>query len=141
MIKNLLLMSTTCLLLLLMAACSTCRPVLYPNDHYQEVGDEQAQKDVQHAIDIAKKQGLDDASAANESLARSASRTAAHAGVNTAASVATGTVGVSSAAGAASSGLGLLIDWMFTKKQPKPLFKKHVELTLRKQGYQILGWK
>ena len=141
MIKNFLVISIACSLSLLMTACSTCRPVLYPNKHYQEVGDEQAQKDVQSAIEIAKKQGLDDSSASSESLARSASKTAARTGVNTAASVATGTVGVSSAAGAASSGLGLLIDWMFAKKQPKPLFKKHVELTLRKQGYQILGWK
>jgi hypothetical protein len=144
MIKEFWIISTACLLLLLMTACSTCstcRPVLYPNKHYHEVGEKQAQKDIQSAIEIAKKQGLDDTSASSDALARSASKTAAHAGVNTAASVATGTVGVSSAAGAASSGLGLLIDWMFAKKQPRPLFRKHVELTLRKQGYQVLGWK
>lgn len=130
-----------CLLLLTMAACSTCRPVLYPNEHYQEVGSEQAEKDILKAIKNAKKQGLDDASASNEQLAKTAGKTAARTGVNTAVNAASGSVGVSTAASAAGSGMGLLIDWLFVKKQPDPLFKKHVELTLAKQGYQVLGWK
>lgn len=120
--------------LLFLTACSTCKPVLYPNNHYNEVGQKQAEKDIQAAIDTAKKSGLDDSSTSNKALAKSASRSAASTGVRAA-------VGTSSVAGATSSGLGFLIDWMFTRKAPRPLFKKHVELTLRQQGYQILGWK
>ena len=127
--------------MLFLTACSTCRPVLYPNNHYKEVGHDQAQKDIQAAIDIAKKSGLDDSSTSNKELAKSASKTAANTSVNTAVNVASGTVGSGSVISATGSGLGFLIDWMFTKKAPKPLFKKHVELTLRQQGYQILGWK
>ena len=120
--------------MLFLTACSTCKPVLYPNNHYKEVGHDQAQKDIQAAIEIAKKSGLDDSSTSNKALAKSASRNAASTGVRAA-------VGTSSVAGASGSGLSFLIDWMFTKKAPKPLFRKHVELTLRQQGYQILGWK
>ena len=121
-------------ILLLFTACSTCKPVLYSNAHYQKVGPKQAEKDIQTAINMAKKAGLDNSSASNRALAKSASRNAASAGVSAA-------VGSTSVAGAAGSGLSFLIDWMFINKAPKPLFKKHVELTLRRQGYQVIGWK
>ena len=120
--------------ILLLTGCSSCKPVLYSNNHYIEVGHKQAQKDIQAAVDMAKKYGLDDASASNKTLAKSATRSAAGAGV-------TAAVGSSSIAGAAGSGMSFLIDWIFTSKAPKPLFKRHVEMTLRNQGYQILGWK
>ncbi|MBU8902692.1 MAG: hypothetical protein KOO69_08130 [Victivallales bacterium] len=120
--------------ILFMAACSTCKPVLYSNNHYKRVGSKQAERDIQTAIKMAKTQGLDDSSASNRTLAKSASRSAANTGVSTA-------LGSASVAGATGSGLSFLIDWMFTSKAPKPLFKKHVELTLRQQGYQVLGWK
>ena len=120
--------------LLFLTACSTCKPVLYSNNHYKKVGTKQAERDIQVAIKMAKAQGLDNASASNQALAKSASRNAASAGV-------TAAIGSASVAGAAGSGLSFLIDWMFINKVPKPLFKKHVELTLRQQGYQVIGWK
>ena len=120
--------------LLFLTACSTCKPVLYSNIHYKKVGTKQAERDIQVAIKMAKAQGLDNASASNQALAKSASRNAASAGV-------TAAIGSASVAGAAGSGLSFLIDWMFINKVPKPLFKKHVELTLRQQGYQVIGWK
>jgi len=120
--------------LLFLAACSTCKPVLYSNAHYRKVGPKQAEKDIQTAINMAKKSGLDNSSTSNRTLAKSASRNAASAGVSTA-------LGSASAAGAAGSGLSFLIDWMFIKKAPDPIFKRHVELTLRRQGYQVIGWK
>jgi hypothetical protein len=127
--------------MLFLAACSTCKPVLYPNRHYNEVGHKQALKDIQVAIEIAKQSGLNDASASNRTLAKSATKTAASTGVSAAGSIAIGSITSGSAIGAGASGLSFLIDWMFTQKAPEPLFKKHVELTLRKQGYQVLGWK
>ncbi len=127
--------------MLFLTACSTCEPVLYPNNHYKEVGHEQAQKDVQAAIDMAKKNGLDDSSRSNKALAKSASKAAANTGVNAAVSIASGSIASGTAISAAGNGLRFLIDWMFVKKNPGPLFKKHVELTLKQQGYQILGWK
>ncbi len=120
--------------MLFLAACSTCKPVLYSNNHYKRVGPKQAERDIQAAIKMAKTQGLDNSSASNRTLAKSASRNAASAGV-------TAAVGSASVAGAAGSGLSFLIDWMFTNKAPKPLFKKHVELTLSQQGYQVIGWQ
>jgi len=139
--KNVFILCVISSAMLFLTACSTCKPVLYPNNHYKEVGHDQAQKDIQAAIETAKKSGLDDSSTSNKKIARSASKTAANTSVNTAVSVASGTVGTGSVIGATGSGLSFLIDWMFTSKSPKPLFKKHVELTLRQQGYQILGWK
>ncbi|MDD5728609.1 MAG: hypothetical protein PHV59_08605 [Victivallales bacterium] len=131
----------SCGLLLLLTACSTCRPVLYPNGHYREVGREQAEKDIQSAIDNAKKQGLDDTSATHAALARSAGKTAAGTGAAVAVNAASGSAGMGSAASAAGGGMGLLIDWLFVKKTPRPLFRKHVELTLKEQGYQVIGWQ
>ena len=127
--------------ILFLAACSTCRPVLYPNNHYREVGSGQAEKDVQNAIDNAKRSGLDDSSSSRKALAKSASKRAAGTGVNAAVDIASGGIGSGTVIGAGGSGLSFLIDWMFSKKTPRPLFKKHVEFTLRQQGYQVLGWK
>ena len=31
---------------ILLSACATSRPVIYPNEHVQEVGDEQVRKDI-----------------------------------------------------------------------------------------------
>jgi hypothetical protein len=114
---------------------------LYPNAYYNKVGPEQAEKDIQAAIEIAKKGGLDDSPSSHKTLAKSASKTAANTGVSAASSMASGSVGTGTAIGAAGSGLSFLIDWMFIKKSPDPVFKKHVELTLTRQGYQVLGWK
>ena len=33
--------------ILFMTACSTCKPVLYSNNHYKRVGRKQAEKDIQ----------------------------------------------------------------------------------------------
>jgi hypothetical protein len=129
------------MMVLSLCACSTCEPVLYPNKYYNKVGKEQAEKDVRYAIKSAKGCGLDDSSTSDRSLAKSASRTAARTGVSTATSVAAGSIGTGTAISVTGSGLSFLIDWMFTKKAPEPMFRKHVELTLTKQGYQVLGWK
>ncbi|MDD5599155.1 MAG: hypothetical protein PHV82_14505 [Victivallaceae bacterium] len=127
--------------LLLLAACSACRPVLYPNAHYKKVGPEQAEKDIQTAIEMARSGGLDATPASHRTLAKSATKTAANTGVSAAVGVASGSAGAGTAIGAAGNGLGFLIDWMFVKKAPDPVFKRHVELTLSQQGYQVLGWK
>lgn len=132
--KKILFLICTSSAILFLTACSSCKPVLYSNNHYKRVGRKQAEKDIHTAIKMAKAQGLDDSSSSNKTLAKSASRSAASTGVSTA-------LGTASVAGATGSGLSFLIDWMFSSKAPKPLFKKHVELTLRQQGYQILGWK
>lgn len=132
--KKILFLICTSSAILFLTACSSCKPVLYSNNHYKRVGRKQAEKDIQAAVKMAKAQGLDDSSTSNRNLAKSASRSAASTGVSTA-------LGTASVAGATGSGLSFLIDWMFSSKAPKPLFKKHVELTLRQQGYQILGWK
>lgn len=132
--KNIFFVYSGSLLLLFLTACSTCKPVLYSNSHYLEVGPKQAEKDIQAAINMAKKSGLDNSSTSNRTLAKSASRNAASAGISAAA-------GSASVTGAAGSGASFLIDWMFINKAPDPLFKKHVELTLKRQGYQVIGWK
>ena len=132
--KKILFLFCMCSAILFVTGCSSCKPVLYSNNHYKRVGRKQAEKDIQTAIKMAKTQRLDDSSRSNKTLAKSASRSAASTGVSTA-------LGSASVASATGSGLSFLIDWMFTSKAPKPLFKKHVELTLRQQGYQVLGWK
>ncbi|MDD5699410.1 MAG: hypothetical protein PHH77_12420 [Victivallaceae bacterium] len=133
--------SVISLVFLLLSSCSTCKPVLYPNEHYRQVGAEQAEKDVRAALDAARRAGLDNTSSSNRTLAKSASRNAASAGVNTAVGAASGGIGAGTAISTAGSGTNFLIDWMFTPKTPDPCFRKYVELTLKKQGYQVIGWK
>jgi hypothetical protein len=58
--KTLKVLALSCLLLLV--ACSQKRPVLYPNYHLQEVGEETAQTEIDECISLAKEYGTSSSS-------------------------------------------------------------------------------
>ncbi|MCP3965877.1 MAG: hypothetical protein GY750_01565 [Lentisphaerae bacterium] len=128
-------------LALAISGCSTCSPVLYPNQYYKMVGKEQANKDVKVTIDEAKKDGYDDQSKSGKDLGKSAVKTAAGVGVNTGLSFALGGFGIGGIISAAIGGTSWLLECMFTKKQPDSVFKQYVETRLTEKGYKVIGWQ
>lgn len=126
---------------LIFSGCSTCNPVLYPNQYYKMVGRKQADKDVKSTLAEAKKAGYDDKSKSGNDLGKSAVKTAAGVGVNTGLSFALGGFGIGGIISAAVGGTSWLLECIFTKKQPDPVFKQYVETRLAEKGYKVIGWK
>jgi outer membrane lipoprotein SlyB len=131
-------LTLTCLLLLV--ACSQKRPVLYPNYHLQQVGDEAAQTEIDDCIRFAKEYG-----ASSSSSGKVAKSTAGGGAVGAAGGAATGavlgSVGRGAAAGAAGGAAVGCLQGLFGSREPDPVFRQFVERCLREKGYEPIGWK
>ena len=135
--KALILFTFLCLLLM---ACSQKRPVLYPNYHLQQVGEETAQTDIDECIQFAKEYG-----ASSGSSGEVAKRTTEGGAVGAAGGAASGAVfgsaGRGAAAGAAGGAAVGFVRGLFGSREPDPVFRQFVEKCLREKGYEPVGWK
>ena len=126
--------------LLLLVACSQKRPVLYPNYHLQEVGDETAQTEIDECISLAKEYGT-----SSSSSGKVAKRTAGGGAVGAAGGAASGavfgSVGRGAAAGAAGGAAVGCLQGLFRSPEPDPVFRRFVEKCLLEKGYEPIGWK
>jgi hypothetical protein len=126
--------------LLLLVACAQKRPVLYPNYHLQQVGDEAAQNEIDDCIRFAKEYG-----ASSSSSGKVAKSTAKGGAVGAAGGAATGAVlgsaGRGAAAGSAGGAAIGLTRGLFRSREPDPVFRRFVEKCLREKGYEPIGWK
>lgn len=124
---------------LLLAGCGMARPVLYPNAQVQQVGEAQAQKDIDECTQKA------EAYVQDNPAGDVAKTTAAGAVVGTAIGAAVGAItgdfGQGVAIGAASGGISGLFGGLFQVSQPSPVHKQFVERCLREKGYEPIGWK
>ena len=124
----------------LLAACATPQPVLYPNEHAKEVGDEHVRKDINECTQLA-----EDSGAASSGAAETAKETAGSASEGAATGAATGAVtgnaGTAAAVGAISRGMSRFFSGMRRNKGPSPAYKEIVERCLVDKGYEPVGWK
>lgn len=126
--------------LLVLTACAAKSPVLYPNGHYQHVGEAQAARDIAYCVQLADNAGLE--SAVGAEVAR---ETVLGAGVGAATGAAweaakDGAAGTAGASAAASGTAGFLRGLM-RSRDPNPIYKNFVEQCLRERGYQPIGWQ
>ena len=123
-----------------LSACAPKRPVLYPNDHFNAVGEEVAQRDIDECLRLAADRDLE--SKPGKEVATSTAKGAA---VGTAMGVAigavTGNLGRAAAAGAAGGGAGGCLGGLFHARDPDPLVRNFVEKCLQKKGYEPIGWR
>jgi hypothetical protein len=122
------------------AACAQQRPVLYPNAHYERVGTQVAEADVDACIRLA------DAYVGNTSPAeRTAKSTGVGAAAGSAIGAAVGAVhgnpGRGAAAGAAGGGTGGLVRGVLRGRKRDPIFQRYVERCLRDKGFETIGWR
>jgi hypothetical protein len=127
--------------LLLLSGCSSPRPVLYPNKHYQQAGSEQATRDIDDAIKAADERNMTHSNDGKEAV-----RTSVNSGVSAgtvvgAGAAAGGGIGGGTVVSAAGAGASGLVQWMFNHGQPDPLFRGFVETYLKNKGYQVIGWQ
>ncbi len=136
------------IVMFLLAACSTPRPVVYPNAFYKKVGKVQAEKDIDEAVKKAEEYNLKSTSHADD-----AADTTTDTGVGAAAGAAAGAVGGQSgtsvgmgaaagaAGGAAAGGSRIFFKWLFASSSPSQPYRRFVEKYLSEKGYEVIGWE
>ena len=125
---------------LALGACATAqRPVLYPNAHLKNIGDANAQRDIDQCMQLADESGV---SRSNNQVARrgaeGAAVGAAAGGVGTL--IHGGRVGGGAAAGAAIGGAAGAVHGAF-QNDGNPTYRNFVQRCLRERGYDVIGWQ
>jgi uncharacterized protein YcfJ len=130
------------LLGVLLSACSAPKPILYPNPHYQQVGESGAAQDIAECSEMAK-----DASAkpGPEKTGQVAGSTAAGGAIGSAAGAVGGAIigrpGRGAMVGAASGATAGLLRGLFRKTPPSETYKQFVNRCLKERGYDPVGWE
>jgi hypothetical protein len=126
-------------LALSLVSCASKRPVLSPNAHYQSVGAETAERDVDDCMRRAKDSGIG-SSAGREAAESVGGGAAAGSAAGAVAGAITSGAGRGAAAGAAGGAVAGLFHLMFRRKASNPTFRLFVEQCLTDRGYQPGGW-
>jgi hypothetical protein len=120
--------------------CADKRPVLYPNAHLKQVGEEAARRDVDDCMRYAQESGAE-GSKGTEIAKNTAGGAAMGGAVGAATGAVLGSLGRGTAAGAAGGAAGGLVKGIFDTDDPDPVFKNFVDRCLREKGYESIGWK
>jgi hypothetical protein len=111
------------------SACSSAKPVLYPNPHLQSVGKEVAEQDINACKQLAESAGAEEASGKGSRVATS---------------TAVGAGGSGSIIGAASGAVWGLLTGIFYafagSPQPNQAYANFVNRCLQEKGYEVTGW-
>lgn len=134
-------------LLFAVAACSASkRPVLYPNEHFQRVGDAAAARDIDECMRLAEQHTS--GGGQGSQVAQKAAKDTAVGGATGAAAGAVGgaiygSAGRGAAAGAAAGATAGLLSRLFRggASSPDPVYANFVNRCLQERGYEPLGWK
>jgi len=124
---------------MLLAACGAKQPVLYPNDHLNQVGQAQAEADINDCMALAEQYVK---SGKGKQVARD---TAVAAGTGAAVGGVVGGIegnaGTRAAQGAAGGATAALVTNLFKAKEPSPMLVNYVNTCLSERGYRVLGWE
>jgi hypothetical protein len=130
----------------LLSACSSARPVLYPNAHMQSVGKEAATQDIDDCKKLAESAGAEEGSG---KAGRVATGTAVGAGVGAASGAVGGAIygaaGRGSLIGMASGAVWGLLTGLYHvfagPSQPNQAYTNFVNRCLQEKGYEVTGWQ
>ena len=133
------------LALLGLTACSGTGPVLYPNAHYQSVGQQVAKQEIEYCRQLAESAGARETGGAAENIA---TNTVMSAGVGAASGAVGGAIsgspGTGSLIGAASGAVWGLFRGIFQASrpsQPSQAYTAFVNRCLQEKGYAVTGWQ
>jgi OmpA family protein len=132
--------------LMVLTACSSARPVLYPNPHLHSVGKEVADQDIEDCRQLAKSAGAEEGSGTS---GRVATNTAVGGGIGAASGAVGGAIvgsaGTGSLVGAASGAVWGLLSGLFNaatgSSQPNQAYTNFVNRCLQEKGYEVTGWQ
>lgn len=123
---------------LLLLACASPKPVIYPNTHYENVGNEAAQNDIRECSELAESAG---AEPSHGKAAATAKRTAVGGASGAVGGAIVGSPGIGAAIGAASSASASILSSVLGSKPPSPTYMRFVDRCLRERGYEPMGWE
>ena len=126
--------------LLLFGCASTQHPVLYPNVHLQQVGQQQAERDIDtcHQMASAYVQRSPGKDVASKTAMGGAGGAAIGAVGGT---VSGGGAGRGAAIGAATGATAGALGGLVKQAAPSPIYKNFVDRCLRERGYEVIGWQ
>jgi hypothetical protein len=128
--------------------CSAQRPVLYPNEHYNSVGETVAQHDIDECMTEAEayvKSGGPNTAKAKEVAKQTGYGAVSGAAIGAVGGAISGGAGTGAAVGAATGATAGLIHGLFGgffgPEGPDPLIAGYVDRCLREKGYELVGWR
>jgi hypothetical protein len=125
-----------------LAACSTPRPVLYPNAQLTRVGDAAAQRDVDDCMQRAEQYVSSGGGHAAQTATETGTGAAAGATIGVVGGAITGSPGEGAAVGAATGATAGLLHSLFSGSHgPDSTYANFVERCLRERGYDPIGWR
>ena len=124
------------------AGCMAPKPILYPNAHLQQVGEETADHDIDECSDLAKDAG---ATPSQGKAGQVAGNTAGGGALGSAGGAVGGAIrghpGQGAMIGAASGATIGFLRGLFRKSPPSAAYKQFVQRCLKERGYDPLGWE
>jgi hypothetical protein len=122
--------------------CAGPKPILYPNAHYQSVGQERVDEDIAECRELAEKAG---ATPGKGKAGQVAKNTAISTGIGAAGGAVGGAIvgaaGTGSAIGAASGLVWGLLSSLIRSPQPSQAYTGYVDRCLKEKGYDPTGWE
>lgn len=128
--------------LALTGCASTKKPILYPNNHLNTVGQQQADADINACMQSAETSGAN--AGKSEELAKRTAKAGAVGGATgaVAGAISSGTsTGRGAAIGGAGAATAALVSGAFDSSEPTNVYINYVEICLREKGYQTIGWR
>ena len=124
----------------LTGCASSQSPILYPNAHLKQVGQEQAELDIAACRELASQYVP---SAAGKEIAKdTAVGAVGGAAVGAVAGAVSGHgAGRGAAIGAATGGTAGGVHGAAKQTAPSPVYKNFVDRCLREKGYEVIGWQ
>jgi hypothetical protein len=140
---------TLFLVLLGVTGCTPLRPVVYPNAHYQEVGEAAAQADINDCMqrgDQFVKTGGEASVKARDAAVEGAKGAVFGGAVGAVGGAIGGNPGEAAAVGAAGGATAGVVNSLFggvfqSHRSPDPIYGGFVNQCLAERGYQVLGWQ
>ena len=134
--------SVLVIVLALLVVCCAPRPILYPNAHYKEVGEEVADRDIEECSEMAKGAG---ATPSQGKTGQVAGSTVAGGAIGSASGAVGGAVvghpGRGAMVGAASGATAGFLRGLFRRSPPSKTYKQFVNRCLKERGYDPVGWE
>jgi uncharacterized protein YcfJ len=128
-------------LVVCVASCAP-KPILYPNQHYKDVGQEAAERDIEDCSQMAKDAG---ATASRGKTGQVAGSTVGGGAVGSAAGAVGGAVvghpGRGAMVGAASGATAGFLRGLFRRAPPSQAYTQFVQRCLKERGYDPVGWE
>ena len=132
--------SLSLVMLLFGCATSPSKPILYPNAHYNKVGQQVANHDIASCIAMARSSGVNETK--DGEIAKNAAGGAAIGGAAAGAwGLVYGDAANRAAAGALAGAAAGTTRGALKSSETSPVFKQFVQKCLQDRGYHVIGWQ